>query len=97
MRHELELVAAAISEEFDILTGPHRPGEKLRASRLNEAFSTFELKVTEIREQGTLLAAPPKTTMAFYGHVSALRSLRDELNNIRSWGGGSASRRPTAT
>jgi len=84
LRRELELVAAAISEEFDILTGPHRPGEKLRSSRVNEAFSAFELKVKEIGEQGTLFAAPLKTTMAFYGHVSALRSLRDELNNIRS-------------
>jgi uncharacterized membrane protein YccC len=84
MQHELELVASAISEEFDILTGPHRPGEKLRSSRLNEAFSAFELKVNEIREQGTFLAAPLKTTMAFYGHFSALRSLHDELNNIRS-------------
>jgi uncharacterized membrane protein YccC len=84
MRHELELVAAAISEEFDILTGPHLPGEKLRSSRLNEAFSAFEQKVIEIREQGTFLAAPLKSTAAFFGHFYALRSLRDELNNIRS-------------
>ena len=84
MRHEFELVAAAISEEFDILTGPHRPGEKLRVSRLNEAFSAFEQKVIEIREQGIFLTAPLKSTAAFFGHFYALRSLRDELNNIRS-------------
>jgi uncharacterized membrane protein YccC len=84
MRHELELVAAAISEEFDILTGPHRPGEKLRASRLNEAFSAFEQKVIENREQGTFLAAPLKSTESFFGYFYALRSLRDELSNIRS-------------
>jgi uncharacterized membrane protein YccC len=84
MQHELELVAAAISEEFDILTGPHRPGEKLRSSRLNEAFSVFEEKVNEIREQGTFFATPLESTITFFGHFSALRSLRDELNNIRS-------------
>ena len=83
IRDELGLMAAAISEEFDILTGPHRPGEKLRSSRLNEAFSAFETKVNEIREQGTFLALPLKVTTAFYGHFSALRSLRSELNNIR--------------
>ena len=42
MHHEIQSVAAAISEEFDILTGQHRPGEKLRPSRLNEAFAAFE-------------------------------------------------------
>jgi uncharacterized membrane protein YccC len=84
LQHELELVAAAISEEFDILTGPHRPGEKLRSSRLNEAFSVFEEKVNEIREQGTFFATPLESTITFFGHFSALRALRDELNDIRS-------------
>ena len=83
MQHEIELIAAAISEEFDILTGPHRPGEKLRPSRLNEAFAAFEKKVNEIRDQETLVTAPPETTRAFYAGFAALRLLRDELNNIR--------------
>jgi uncharacterized membrane protein YccC len=83
MHHEIELIAAAISEEFDILTGQHRPGEKLRPSRLNEAFAAFEKKVNEIRDQETFVSAPPGTTRAFYAGFAALRSLRDELNNIR--------------
>jgi uncharacterized membrane protein YccC len=83
LQHELELVVAAISEEFDILTGPHHPGEKLRSSGLNEVFSAFEKKVNEIREQGIFLAGPLKSTIAFYGYFSALRSLRDELDNLR--------------
>ncbi len=56
----------------------------MRASRLNEAFSAFEQKVIEIREQGTFFGAPLKSSTAFFGHFYALRSLRDELNNIRS-------------
>jgi uncharacterized membrane protein YccC len=84
IERELESVAAAISEEFDILTGPHRPGEKLRPSRLNEAFTAFEEKVNEIRNQGTFITAPLKTTMTFYGGFAALRALREELNNFRS-------------
>ncbi|MBV8174356.1 MAG: FUSC family protein, partial [Verrucomicrobia bacterium] len=71
MQHEIELIAAAISEEFDILTGPHRPGEKLRPSRLNEAFAAFEKKVNEIRDQETLVTAPPETTRAFYAGFAA--------------------------
>jgi hypothetical protein len=38
VQHEIDLVAAAISEEFDILTGQHRSGGKLRPSRLNAVF-----------------------------------------------------------
>jgi len=83
MQHEIELIAAAISEEFDILTGPHRPGEKLCPSRLNEAFAAFEKKVNEIRDQETFVTAPPETARAFYAGFAALRLLRDELNNIR--------------
>jgi uncharacterized membrane protein YccC len=84
MQHEIELVAAAISEEFEILTGQHRPGEKLRPSHLNEAFAAFEKKVNEIRDQETFVTAPAETTRAFYAGFAALRLLRDELNNIRS-------------
>jgi uncharacterized membrane protein YccC len=84
MDHELEAVAAAISEEFDILAGAHRPGEKLRSSRLNEAFASFEEKVSEIRDQGAFSSMPLQTDLAFYGRFAALRSLRDELNNMRS-------------
>jgi uncharacterized membrane protein YccC len=84
VQHEIQSVAAAISEEFDILTGQHRPGEKLRPSRLNEAFAAFEEKVNEMRRQEVFVAAPPDTTRAFYAGFAALRLLRDELNNIRS-------------
>jgi uncharacterized membrane protein YccC len=80
---ELEAVAAAISEEFDILAGPHRPGDKLRSSRLNEAFAAFEEKVSEIRDQGAL-STQLQTSLAFHGGFAALRSLHDELNNMRS-------------
>ena len=79
VQNELELLAAAISEEFDILVGPNARGEKLRPSRLNEAF---EAKVNEIRDQGVFLTMPLETGIAFLGHFAALRSLRDDLNNL---------------
>jgi uncharacterized membrane protein YccC len=81
---EMESLFAAISDEFDILTGSLSPGEKLRASPINEAFTTFEAKVNRIRGQGKLLKAPLQSAMDFAGEFAVLRSLRDELNNIRS-------------
>ena len=80
LQYETESLLVAISEEFDILTGSHPPGEKLRSSQMNQAFAVFEEKVNEIRDQGELAAIPLETLTAFAG----LRSLRDELNNIRS-------------
>jgi uncharacterized membrane protein YccC len=84
VQKELELLAAAISEEFNILVGPHRRGEKLRPSRLNEAFAAFEAKVAEIRDQGVFFRIPLGTGIAFFGNFAALRSIRDDLNDVRS-------------
>ena len=75
---------AAISEEFDILTGSRSPGEKLRSSRLNEAFVALQEKLNETRDEGVLIAAPLQTAIALAGHFAAIRSVCDELNNIRS-------------
>jgi uncharacterized membrane protein YccC len=84
MEPETASFLAAIREEFDFLSAPRAPGEPLRSGRLNEAFRTFEAKVNELRERGLLLAAPVKRALALTGPFAALRSLRDELNNIRS-------------
>jgi uncharacterized membrane protein YccC len=83
LEQELEALAGAISKEFDILAEVHRPGEKLRSGRLNEAFAAFEEKVSETRHQGAF-GAQPETNLEFCGWFAALRSLRDELNNMRS-------------
>jgi uncharacterized membrane protein YccC len=83
---ELEAVAAAISEEFNILAGPHRSDEKLGLSRLHEAFAAFEEKVRELLEQGAFSSTQLHNRLAFCRGFAVLRSLRDELNNIRSLG-----------
>jgi len=84
LRYEMESLSAAISEELDILSSSHSPGEKLRSSLMNEAFAAFKEKVNKIRDQGVLVTAPLEAATAFAGHFVVLRSLRDELNNIRS-------------
>lgn len=84
MRQETESLLAAISDEFNILTTARSPGEKLRSSHLNEAFAALQEKVHEIRDHGFLTATPLQTAIAFAGHFAAIRSVCDELNNIRS-------------
>ena len=84
MRRETESLLAAISDEFNILTTAHSPGEKLRSSRLNEAFAALQQKVNEIRDQAILITAPLQTAIAFAGHFAAIRTVCDGLNNIRS-------------
>jgi hypothetical protein len=80
---ETESLLAAISAEINILTTARPPGEKLRSSRLNEAFAALQEKVNEIRDQGIAASAPLQTAIAFAGHFAAIRTLCDELNNIR--------------
>jgi hypothetical protein len=84
MRQETESLLAAISDEFNILTTARPPGEKMRSSRLNQAFATLQEKVNEIRDQGIAASAPLQSAIAFAGHFAAIRTLCDELNNIRS-------------
>src|SRR3984885_14914321 len=84
MRQETESLLAAISDELNILTTARSPGEKFPSSRLNEAFAALQEKVNEIRDQGIAASAPLQSAIAFAGHFDAIRTLCDELNNIRS-------------
>src|SRR4029077_20750673 len=84
MRQETESLRAAISEEFNILTTARSPNEKLHSSRLNEAFAAFQEKVNKTRDEGVLITAPLQTAITFARHFAVMRSVCDELNNIRS-------------
>ena len=83
MRPETEALLAALGEEFELLTAPRAPGEPLRRGRLDEAFGTFEAKVKGLWARGLLVAAPLEGALALAGPFAALRSLRDELNQLR--------------
>jgi uncharacterized membrane protein YccC len=83
LESELEAVAGAISKEFDILTRSHSADEKLGSSGLPEAFAAFEEKVSELRENG-FTSKQFQKGFAFSRGFAVLRSLRDELNNIRA-------------
>src|ERR1700733_3317209 len=83
LRAELELVSTAISKEVSILSATHRPGERLAPGHLPEAFSVLIQKVEVLRDQGFLGAQPLQAAIVFGTHFAALRSLKDELINIR--------------
>ena len=83
MRPQTETLLAVIDKEFDLLSAPRAPGEPLRPGRLDEAFATFEAKVNALRAGGLLLAAPVDRALALAGPLAALRSLCDELNQLR--------------
>src|SRR5260370_40567182 len=73
-----------MSDEFDLLSSASPPGRKLPSSLMNEAFAALETKVNQMREQGMLRQAPLQTAIDIAGELAVPRSLRDELNNLRS-------------
>ena len=48
---EMESLFAAISDEFDILTGSLSPGEKMRSSSMNETFAEFLIEVGVLKSR----------------------------------------------
>ena len=84
LRSELEEVYRGLVEEMRILSAPGLPGERFPASSLNAAFAEADKKVEKLRGQGFLLAQPILVSVTFGSSFAALRSLRDELNNLRS-------------
>jgi uncharacterized membrane protein YccC len=84
LQTELELLSKAFSEEVNILSTPHRPGEKLPPSSLPDTFAVFIKKVEDLRDQGFFRTQPTEKAIVFGTHFAAIRSLRDELINIRN-------------
>jgi Fusaric acid resistance protein family len=83
VKREMESLFEAVSEEFNILTGPSSPGRGLPPTLLKEKFVVFEAKVTQMRGRGMLVKSPLQTAMDFAGEFALLRWLTNELNNIR--------------
>jgi uncharacterized membrane protein YccC len=84
LRTELELVSKAISEEANILAASYRPGEKLPPSSLQDAYAILIKKTEELRDQGFFATQSTDKAIVFGTHFAAIRSLRDELLNIRN-------------
>ncbi|MBV8215618.1 MAG: FUSC family protein [Verrucomicrobia bacterium] len=83
LQTELALVSQAISEEVNILSA-RRPGQELPPGSMEDAFAVLIKKIEELRDQGFFLTQPLEKAIVFGTHFAALRSLRDELVNIRN-------------
>ena len=84
LQAELELISEAISQEVNILCAPLAPDEKLPTGSLQDAFAVLIKKIEELRDQGFFATQPLDKAVVFGTHFAALRSLRDELVNIRN-------------
>jgi uncharacterized membrane protein YccC len=84
LQAELELVNKAILDEVNVFSAACGPDEKLPPSSLQDAFGVFIKKIEELRDQGFFATQPTEKAIAFGTHFAAIRSLRDELINIRN-------------
>jgi uncharacterized membrane protein YccC len=84
LQAELELINKAIMQEANILSASCRPDEKLRPSSLEDAFGVFIKKIEELRDEGFFATQSTDKAIAFGTHYAAIRSVRDELINIRN-------------
>ena len=84
LRNELKQVYRGLADEIRILSASGLAGERLPVSSLNAAFAEIDQKVEKLRAEGVLLAQPIALSVTFGSSFAALRSLRDELNNLRS-------------
>jgi hypothetical protein len=97
VRCEMEFLFAAVSNEFDNLLRLVHPSKELslhdvsatvdasgRIDVMNEAFAAFEVKTNQIRSRGMLHEAALETVIDLGGELAVLRSIRDELDNVRS-------------
>ena len=77
LQAELALLSKAISKEINILSAPHRPGEKLPPGSLQDVFAVLMKKIEELPDQGFFATQPLEKAIVFGTHFAALRSLRD--------------------
>jgi hypothetical protein len=83
LQTELALVSKAVSAEVNILSAPSLPGQKLPPNSLEDAFAVLIRKTEELRDQGFFASQPTDKAIVWGTHFAAIRSLRDELLNIR--------------
>jgi uncharacterized membrane protein YccC len=84
LQAEIELVKRAIIDEVNVLSAPSHPDEKLPPSSLQDAFDVFIRRIEELRDQRFFATQRTENAIAFGTHFAAIRSLRDELTNIRN-------------
>jgi uncharacterized membrane protein YccC len=85
LRDELDALDAAIAEEFSVLTQRRPAGVPSPPSRLTPHLERLEERIISMRAapDSVLRTSSTEVLTAFLGHVSALRAVCNELENIR--------------
>jgi uncharacterized membrane protein YccC len=85
LRDELEALDTAIAEEFSLLTQRRPAGVPSPPSRLRPHLERLEERISSLRNapDSVLRTSSTEVLSAFLGHVSALRSVCNDLENIR--------------
>jgi uncharacterized membrane protein YccC len=86
LRDELDALDAAIAEEFSVLMQRRPAGVPSPASRLRPHVERLEERINSMRTapDSVLRTSSTEVLAAFLGHVSALRAVCDDLENIRN-------------
>jgi uncharacterized membrane protein YccC len=84
---ELNRVLEAVDADLGILSKVALHSHALPPTDLNAAFAALETRVRELRNDGRFRRAALEGGEAFFGHFSALRLIRDELNLMREMSG----------
>jgi uncharacterized membrane protein YccC len=84
-RIQNELVAAftAIAQEFQILIRPYSPGTRLPETTIDKAFDTLFEKLSALRAAGLFVESSLEINIDFFSHIAALRTIRNELLEMR--------------
>jgi uncharacterized membrane protein YccC len=85
LRNEFVALEAAIAEEFSVLTQRRPAGVRSTPSRLRPHLERLEAKVDSMRTDpaSVLRTSSTETVGAFLVHVSAIRAVCNDLENIR--------------
>jgi uncharacterized membrane protein YccC len=83
IQNELAAASTAVTQEFQILMRPYSPGAQLPETRLDHAFDSLFEKLSALRATGLFVESSIDINIDFFSHIAALRTIRNELLEMR--------------
>jgi uncharacterized membrane protein YccC len=83
IQNELAGAFTAFAQEFQILMRPYSPGERLPETTIDKAFDTLLEKLSALRAAGLFVESSIEINIDFFSHIAALRTIRNELVEMR--------------
>jgi hypothetical protein len=83
IQDELATVMTAITQEFQILRNHYTPGTRLPETGIDQAFDALFEKVNELRMADLFIESSIEINIEFFAHLAVLRTIRNELLEMR--------------